>query len=131
MNISKEINKKILEVWKEKYGKNSDVYVPLFYPELKNNCIVFIGFNPSFSEKDAVRILKKHGYKDINQENVNDFYKFKLLNEEKIKEFVKIHTIMKNEYSYFDRFREISESVNLDWVHLDLFFIRKTNQKEV
>ena len=47
---NQEINGKILKIWKE-YPDKSERY-PLLYPDLEKDSILFIGVNPSFSDKD-------------------------------------------------------------------------------
>lgn len=72
--------------------------------ELHRNALLFIGINPSYSEKEA--------------DNEKSYF-YNLLQE-------------KNAYQkYFRRFEDISKKVNHKWTHLDLFYFRHTNQKHV
>ena len=49
-----QINQEIYNFWKheiKKSPKNTGKYHPLYYPDLTKKCILFIGSNPSFSDK--------------------------------------------------------------------------------
>lgn len=126
------INQQILRIWENEYKNDlwtldNKIKAPLFYPEnLNKNSILFISLNPSSSDK-LNKIDSKY------TENINSFY-----NEvnkgniyPKITQIQEIEIKIKKEYSYFKPFREISEKVALEWEHIDLFFKRDTNQKNI
>lgn len=71
--------------------------------EIPYSSILFIGINPSFNE---IKTIEKESF----------FYN----NEGK--ELI---------HKYFKRFREISEKIKINWSHLDLLYIRETDQKKV
>lgn len=66
--------------------------------EIIENSILFIGINPSFSKKASAAS-----------------YFHNSLQTEK-------------EYFYFSKFQTIAQKVDLSWTHLDLLFLRETNQ---
>lgn len=122
---NKDINSKILKVWND-YPTESGEYLPILYPEFKKGGILFIGLNPSFSDKASKKILKGTKYKDINiKEKLsknNKDYDFLIWQEGRANE--------KNACDYFAKFHSISKDLNLHYQHIDLFYFRETNQKE-
>lgn len=118
-----KINEQILEIWK-KYPQGKR---PILYPLFKKNGILFIGCNPSFSNRAFAKIRKGTKYEgiDIGKE----LTKREMLTEED-KEFLvweQAEAIKKCEY--FKRFKEISKETGLEFQHIDLFFFRETNQE--
>jgi hypothetical protein len=69
--------------------------------EIFTNAILFVGINPSFSGKLE---HKSHFYNNEQDGKI---------------------------YSYFRKFQDISKKVGIKWAHLDLLFIRETNQRNV
>ncbi|MQW91413.1 hypothetical protein GFH30_09970 [Acinetobacter wanghuae] len=136
-----EINKKILEIWKENFKNESGKHpCPIFYkkftPEDKDK-ILFIGMNPSFKDeyvRGAITNSKvKVGFEDIynwsahddeyiNQINLLDSWAYQKNDNEK------------TQHSYFNKFEQLLPFENNDkklaWNHIDLFFYRKTSQKD-
>ena len=120
------INKKILNIW-EDYPDESGKYHPILYPDFNKDGILFIGSNPSFSKKGFKKILDKTKDQNINIEkkldrNNRDDGIFNFL--------IQIEKRANKIYNYFAKFREISESINLPYQHIDLFYFRKTNQRK-
>ena len=122
-----EIHNKVIELW-----ENQDISkrVPLFYSDLKKNSLLFIGLNPSFSETGFKRILKDTDYENIVSD-LEDYFSFDKFEKKKIKDFQKIGQISREKYQYFTKFKDLSEAIKCDWEHIDLLFMRQTNQKEV
>jgi len=122
-----KLHKEIINIW-DKY--NISERVPLFYPDLKQQSILFVGLNPSFSLKGFNKSLKGTEYeRKLNR--LDEFYSYKNLKKDKIKDYQKIEMYSREKHPYFNRFREISKEINIDWEHIDLLLIRNTNQKEV
>jgi hypothetical protein len=115
IDLENDYSDKVLKVW-DKF-KDLDVLntpeceyrkYPLLPKIIKKNAILFIGINPSFSNKRN---------EDISNNEI-EFYPC-ISDEEK-----KIY--------YFERFKDIASfSNNVEWTHLDLFFLRETNQKVI
>lgn len=78
--------------------------------EISTNSILFVGINPSFNSKKGL------ANNDFNSAN-DGFYS----NTDG-------HI---DQNPYFKKFIDISNKVELDWVHTDLLFFRETNQKFV
>ncbi|HUV03057.1 MAG TPA: hypothetical protein VMW67_06425 [Desulfobacteria bacterium] len=120
---NEHINSKILEVWKT-YRKESGIYHPILYPDFKKEGILFIGLNPSFSEKAFRKILNGTEYQEVNiieklKRESNDFDFLIFLEKRAI-----------DVYNYFVKFQEISKSLDLECQYIDLFYFRETTQNE-
>jgi hypothetical protein len=70
--------------------------------EIIKNSILFIGINPSFSGKHLKN--GSHFYNNTQEGKI---------------------------YSYFKNFQDLSKKTNVPWSHLDLLYLRETNQKNV
>jgi len=124
----KYLNKEILDLWEEYSVEKTNGLMPLLYSELKSNAILFIGLNPSFSERGFNSILNGSRYKDLD---VKKFYAHRNKGDFDQEISIDLDRIAKKKYAYFDKFRTISSFVDLDWEHIDLFFVRETNQKNM
>ena len=81
---------------------------PLLPKTVKKNAILFIGINPGFSKRRTQEIINKE----------IEFYPF-ISNEE-------------GDITYFKQFKKIASYCNnSEWTHLDLFFLRETNQEVI
>jgi len=117
---NREFNEKLLKIWKE--HKELVKTYPLLCPEFKKDCILFIGINPSFSNKAFKRMKESR----LNEEKL----KYPNFEEEKwiIGQAIKDEKEGKNIHPYFKKFIEIARGIGQDWEHLDLFFFRETSQ---
>jgi hypothetical protein len=122
---NKLFNKSILRLWSETFYNEEGILAPLVYPVLNTNQLLFIGINPSFSEKGLLRCLKDSKYADLN---LTDFYRWNNENEFDLNTAIAIEMLTKTNYPYFRKFQDISEYCGLKWDHIDLFFFRETNQ---
>ena len=128
----KQINLQIFNLWKE-YGHLSFRCmnrIPLFYSKPKKDCLLYVGLNPSFNEKFITKIEQEN---DINFNWKRDF----LLTNKIIEKIVEIESGVKDENnkifykSYFGRLSRFAQKVGCDYEHVDIFFLRETNQTEV
>lgn len=85
--------------------------------DIIKNAILFIGINPSLG-KENNKTSKND--KDTGKEDkeIRIFYP----NSQEYDE---------NTHPYFKKFIEIHKETGLPWTHLDLFYIRNSNQKEI
>ena len=58
-NDNEKLNWEIRKLW-NKYCKSKKALSPLFFSEFKKGCLLFIGLNPSISEKDSNDFYKWH-----------------------------------------------------------------------
>lgn len=110
INIEELIKASINKLWIANKDKEYCTLPPYSVAKVPTEGILFIGINPSLSEKEEKRLLQS---KDRNCE----FHEL-LYDKEK-------------EHRYFRKFFDISEQTNLNWGHLDLLYIRETNQKKI
>lgn len=122
-----DVHSEVIHIW-EKYPISNRV--PIFYPDLKQEALLFIGLNPSFDEKELKRILKGTEYEYILSD-LHGYFDVKNFTTEKIKELVKIDQQLSRKHNYFSEFKKFSEELNIEWEHIDLLFMRETTQKEV
>lgn len=125
-----DINKSALDLWKEKYcdNKESTKFVPALYPELKKECLLFLGLNPSFKEDYMKKKAKEKGNKDLFS-----FEKYMKSCEKKSiqQKIIECEKEARGEYPYFKRFEKIAKDVRLEWEHLDIFFRREKKQEPI
>lgn len=128
----KEINTKILEIWRKWVKKGflkNPLLIPMLYPDLKKNVPLFVGLNPSFSIKGFKSFVDEPNFDPVK------FYSWRFdLTEEHIGRIIEIELESKQKYSYFVKFREISKYVydnDSKWEHIDLFLMRETKQKNI
>jgi len=123
-----QLNKEVLKLWAESSEEQTLGRMPVLYPPLKTNRILFVGLNPSFNERGFKSALSGPDFKDID---VETFYAhpnsgiFDQSISNKIEENSKVH------HSYFKKFRNIETHLGIQWEHIDLFFIRETSQKSM
>ncbi len=119
-------NAKIVALWKEFFSEDDSAKLPLLFPTLEKECLLFVGCNPSFTERGFRKILKGTEHEQMD---VPSFYSWRNQNDESIEIASGIEIQAKLKHDYFKKFCEISERIGLAWEHIDLFFIRETNQK--
>ena len=128
MSKSDQINQAVFELWERRYKSGANVRVPLVYPPLKRNGLLFVGLNPSFSEQGFRRILKDTPYADIK---AVDFFHWRNRSSFDLQTAAKIETIARDKYQFFDKFKSIARHIGLKWEHVDLFFYRENDQKNL
>lgn len=122
------INKKIMKLWEETAPELTLERMPIFYGDLQKNGILFVGSNPSFSKAGFSSFLKDSKFHDIDPVT---FFQFPQSEAFSVEKSVQIDQLAKDKYRYYSKFRKIAKEVNLGWEHVDLFFVRKTSQKDV
>ena len=113
MNIKNNYEERVIQLW-EKYS-HLDVMnesgceyrkSPLLPIEIEDNSILFVGINPSFKKGDIIPDDKKKI--DFYPQNINGEVP---------------------DIAYFRKFHDIATYCNERWTHIDMLFIRETNQK--
>ena len=118
-------NSALLELWTNEYPSPLAARLPLFRSALKRNCLLFIGINPSFSERGA-----KTFHANTTLDLAKDF-QFPPVGPIDLDEHLALELEAHRNHPYFARFREIASILKVDWDHLDLLSIRETNQAAV
>lgn len=123
--------KQIMEIW-ENHSHLNGLLMPSFINVLPRNHIIFIGMNPSFSDKFHDTVLKKaksEGLADFENWVPSAFYSYPNIDTFDLEKAYRIEQFIATHAPYFkDKFDFVSGG--LPWAHMDLFFYRKTNQKE-
>lgn len=121
-------NAKISNIWTDFSHIEQTRKAPLFFHELRQRGLIFIGLNPS----DTIRAnscLRGSPYQNINPLT---YFDWSVVEERAtVENLVEIHLRSVQYYSYFNRMREIAESAQTDWDHVDVFAYRNRNQKEI
>jgi len=131
-----EINERYIELWKEFQQENKIDEIPSLYPELKKDALLFVGLNPSCPD---TKLEGRNGrLEEIGSDkSARDFKTWIYpLPEERKKEIINERKIARGEnvdsaYSYFKPFYRISEEVELDWEHIDVFRTIAEKQSEL
>jgi hypothetical protein len=126
--MSTDINNELTQLWSKTFTEKDTVMVPLYYRDLRRNCLLFVGFNPSFNEEMFRKYLSGSRYSSLD---ISDFFLWRSKIESKIESYKEIDKIVGEKHPYFNKVKEIGEEVNLPVEHIDLFFYRKTSQKEL
>ena len=130
--MPEEINKDVLELWEEYHEKDGfqerTELVPLLYPPIRKECLLFIGINPAYNERY------------MNNQGVNFSFSNYLEADEEERENLRNEIIVAEGsarepggYGYFGIFPTITEAATQGWrwEHIDLFFERKSSQRFV
>lgn len=120
INVEKDYKERVLDIWEKAIkdqiiGDKEYRKIPLLPKTLKQNDILFIGISPSYVEK---RIIKE--VEERYKENGIGFYD-RISKEDPDYE--------KTEKKYFKRFNTITNYCGKEYEHIDLLFLRETNQK--
>lgn len=120
------LNQKITDLWNTTF-ENTNVLSPLFFDGVKKHQLLFIGMNPSFSDKEFKKYLKGTEFAAIVQ---HDLFKWNNVcgNEAVINQTIAIDRYAILHHPYFTKMRKLAEENNLAWQHFDMFFYRETNQ---
>lgn len=124
----KNINDRIINLWKSTPDEYINRRMPFLLNKIKKNSIIFIGINPSFSEKGFTKSLEKSQYSKLD---IKEFYTFPQSPIFDIETSLKIEEETKGNYPYFNKFKELAKSINTHWNHIDLFYIRETSQNNL
>ena len=130
---NEDINNKIIKIWKEKY--DGQARIPHLYSPFNIGGILFIGLNPSILNLSKIKKTLEEKYEDQAKailEDLKHLPKYlKDLSAESISEITEMTSIIKEVHPYFAKCREISKETGINWEHIDLFFEKETNQKNV
>jgi hypothetical protein len=135
LSIIDSVNKDILTLWENTFEVNADVFLPVFYSEMGSDRLLFIGLNPSFNEKSENKILKHANIPGVGDPiqffHWRNWGPFKENLDANIEKAKAMQAAGKKSYkTFFSPLQGISDDVGMDCEHVDLFFFRKTKQKE-
>jgi len=118
------VNEAIESLWKDHYPKCDEPKLwPLAINKIQTESMLFVGLNPSFSEK---------GWKTTAGEEFdpNKFYAWGG-NEYDREKDLELEANAKKTYSYYAKFGDIANKFGKPWEHMDLFFVRETSQHKL
>lgn len=121
------VNLKSFQLWEQTFEDADNVLVPHLYPSLKKDAILFIGLNPSFSQKGYSSLLRHTEFSNLEPSN---FYHWRNRKKLDLEIALRVEQIGKENYPYFKKFKDIAAHVKLEWEHIDLFFFRETSQSQ-
>ena len=127
---NEKINSKIIALWNKYFQNDTEVYAPMFYNDFKGGGLLFVGMNPSFSERGFKTILKGTEYEKIDPVL---FFKWSHISSspDLISDCITVENYAYENYKpFFARPIEISREVGLDWQHIDLFLYKETSQSD-
>ena len=122
------LNERLDEIWIEHCASDPNALVPLYHHQFEPGGFLFVGMNPSFSEKAIDRGLRKQG---TCLNDVRSHFLWTNRDNFQIETSLLLDEWARREYSYFRPFHSLAKSVNSRWHHLDIYAIRATNQKMV
>ena len=117
MTIKHLIEEPIKNIW-EKFSPLTKNIPPLSVSSVPDDSIIFIGINPSLSDSDR-KILEKQETKK------NDVGFYELPSEDKGDDNDE------KQHRYFKKFYEINKRLKIPIGHIDLLYIRETQQNNV
>jgi len=139
------VNASVWRLWNQ-CRPESVFNIPFFYePDMLDGDILFVGLNPSFSERAFRRefefincVLGRNHYKSFKAFKSDagrnylkmDWKRFRRTN---VFQFLAAEGryARKKPYAYYQRHAQLAEAVGgLKWAHLDLFFFRETAQRK-
>lgn len=126
-----DVNQLVIDLWEKWASKlqkgDSDLLMPLLYPKaMKQGALLFVSLNPSFVPAE----IRKHSGADTDLK----YLRWQNGKDANIKKCLVLDTKMRQNYpKFFGIFEKIAKRVTGDeskWEHVDLFFNRKTSQKD-
>lgn len=127
MTNGHSINSKSLHLWQQTFKDDDDVLLPLLYPNLRKGAILFVGLNPSFSQRGYSSLLRSTKFSSLEP---SSFYHWRNRENLDLETALEVEQIGRDNYPYFNKFKDIAAYINLDWEHIDLFFYRETSQAQ-
>jgi len=126
------VNKKVMELWHKWENElkriENDLKVPLIYPSMAQEVLLFVGSNPSFVASAYRSVLRDGNYNTTPE----DFLSWRNHGKYALEMYQHVERkVRKSYYRFFKVLDEISKEVGLEYEHIDLFFYRKTGQKEL
>lgn len=123
-----EINLALKDLWTKRFNGNSMVYAPMQYTVPQQRSLVFVGMNPSFSEKGWREILWRSQKPKLDPRS---FFQWPTPRDFDIGLAYELEALALKHYRFFAHHRALSKALKLSWAHLDLFAYRETDQLKV
>ncbi len=111
-----DINTEIIELWRT-HPDECGSKIPFLYPPCAENCILFIGFNPSFPQVFESRSWAQS-------------YDIGLLDKIDVPQIIKQEIEAQYSLPYFNPLKKIATQMGLPWSHFDVFMFRENSQEQ-
>jgi hypothetical protein len=92
-----EANREILTLWDKYHPNEGSTLAPMVYPPMQQGALLFIGLNPSFSERIFKKIL---GMTEFATLDPWAFYRWRSRRAFDLETAVRIEQLAKQKYSY-------------------------------
>lgn len=122
------INATLREIWAQANPDQTAGRIPLFRSKPIENCLLFVGLNPSFSETGFKQLLANTPHHGID---IHDFYRHPESKSFDEAICMEIEDSAKDQHSYFKPLKKIAKHLEVPWDHVDLFSVRETNQNAI
>jgi len=128
-----DINSRLKALWADQIQEDDNLRAPLLIDsDIQTGGIVFVGLNPSFSDSRMQSYLKSADAENAaKHSDLEDLFRWESeIGEAQIELMAKVDKIALDKHPYFIKPKEIAEQVDKHFVHLDVFAVRETSQKE-
>lgn len=126
-----ELNADLFKLWSELCDPDTTPYVPLPFREPSKQGVVFVGLNPSFSDRGWDCLTAKSRAVGETFPDPHTFYRWTKgmsVADFDVETAIGMEDRARRWYAYFDPCRELAAILGLDWEHLDLFAYQETKQ---
>lgn len=136
-NEIEPINNKIIQLWADEKNHKQEFW-PVLYGEFAADGLLTVGLNPSFSEVGIKRLATDEGLSDIAKDP-KGFFAWTAPDKSKQEKMVQFESKAREKYNFYEPMRSLITALNkarkdvpgLTWHHIDMFFVRKTDHKEL
>lgn len=134
-NVANDINKKIIERWSHEQEHKQDLW-PALYGDFATDGLITVGLNPSFSEEGIKRLLSDGSFDAISK-NPKGYFTWTEPEKSKQETMIEFEEKARDKYSFYGPMRSLRGALrkkidpHYEWHHFDMFFVRKTNHKEL
>ena len=128
MQTIEQINGDLKRIWEEHIPAGSNAYSPMQYRKPKRGALVFVGLNPSFSPTGWRSLLKHSDTPDLDP---HSFFSWPSPQNFDVELVHRLEAEAEDRYSFFAPHRKLAGELKCDWVHLDLFAYRVTEQAKL
>jgi hypothetical protein len=128
-----EINATLFELWDKHGDPMKDRYVPLVCGQPTQGGLVFVGFNPPFSDEGWVSLIKK--WRETAKKPVNPKRFFRWHTGMRLADFdvplaLEIAAHARRHFVFFRPYRDLAANLNMEWEYLNLFAYQSAKQAD-
>lgn len=127
------INAALFELWDKHCNPKTDRYVPLVCGQPQRGGLVFVGFNPSFSDQGWALLMEKWQESGKKPVNAKRFYRWRSgmrLADFDVALALELAAFARRHLAFFQPCRDLAAALSLGWEHLDLFAYQAARQAD-